>query len=69
MSLLSGLYGHATQIRRSYYRHAPARRRRLARPVVSVGNLTVGGSGKTPAVAALARLLLARGERPAILSR
>ncbi len=69
MSLLSGLYGHATQIRRSYYRHAPARRRRLTRPVVSVGNLTVGGSGKTPAVAALARLLLARGERPAILSR
>ncbi|MGE0592632.1 MAG: tetraacyldisaccharide 4'-kinase [Vicinamibacterales bacterium] len=69
MSLLSGLYGHATQIRRSYYRRAPARRRRLARPVISVGNLTVGGSGKTPAVAALARLLLARGERPAILSR
>jgi tetraacyldisaccharide 4'-kinase len=36
---------------------------------VSVGNLTVGGSGKTPIVAYLARLLLDAGERPAILSR
>jgi tetraacyldisaccharide 4'-kinase len=37
--------------------------------VISVGNLVVGGSGKTPVVAAIARLLLAMGERPAILSR
>jgi tetraacyldisaccharide 4'-kinase len=37
--------------------------------VISVGNLSAGGSGKTPVVAHLARLLLARGERPAILSR
>jgi tetraacyldisaccharide 4'-kinase len=37
--------------------------------VISVGNLSAGGSGKTPAVAYLARLLLARGERPAILTR
>ena len=39
------------------------------RPVVSVGNLRVGGSGKTPIVAYIARLLLERGERPAILTR
>jgi tetraacyldisaccharide 4'-kinase len=37
--------------------------------VVSVGNLSVGGSGKTPIVEALARLLLEMGEHPAILSR
>jgi tetraacyldisaccharide 4'-kinase len=36
---------------------------------VSVGNLVVGGSGKTPVVAAVARLLSSTGERPAILSR
>ena len=44
-------------------------RRRLSRPVVSVGNLRVGGSGKTPMVAHLAALLLDAGERPAILTR
>lgn len=37
--------------------------------MISVGNLVVGGSGKTPVVAALARLLQGLGERPAILSR
>jgi tetraacyldisaccharide 4'-kinase len=38
-------------------------------PVVCVGNFTLGGAGKTPAVAALAELLRAMGERPAVLSR
>ena len=37
--------------------------------MVSVGNLAMGGSGKTPTVACLARRMLAWGERPAILSR
>ncbi len=39
------------------------------RPVVSVGALAAGGSGKTPLVAALARMLVEMGERPAVLSR
>lgn len=69
MSALSGLYGRIAQLRRAWYDRRPDRRRRLAQPVISVGNLVVGGSGKTPAVAALARLLRAAGERPAILSR
>jgi tetraacyldisaccharide 4'-kinase len=43
--------------------------RRPARPVISVGNLAMGGRGKTPTVAAVARLLVEAGERPAILSR
>ena len=37
--------------------------------MVSVGNLSVGGTGKTPVVAAITERLLAMGERPAILSR
>ena len=41
----------------------------LARPVISVGNLTTGGTGKTPMVLAIARLLQQRGQRVAILSR
>jgi tetraacyldisaccharide 4'-kinase len=63
------LYGTAATLRRRWYAEHPASRQRLARPVVSIGNLRVGGSGKTPAVEHVARMLLARGKRPAILSR
>ena len=67
--LLSGAYGRITQMRRAWYDRRPGRRRRLHHPVISVGNLASGGSGKTPVVASLARLLRDRGERPAILTR
>ena len=66
--MLHTLYGHAAAMRRAWYER-PGARRRLERPVVSVGNLSVGGTGKTPLVAAIATWLVARGERPAILSR
>ena len=55
--------------RRRWAERHPDRRRRLAHPVVSVGNLSVGGTGKSPIVAAIANWLVAQGERPAILSR
>lgn len=61
-ALLAGL---ARQVRR----HAAIGARRLRRPVISVGNLGLGGAGKTPLVALLARHLRDAGERPAILSR
>lgn len=60
------LYGGAAAARRQWRQKAP---QRLARPVISVGNLAVGGRSKTPVVANLARLLHGWGERPAILSR
>lgn len=47
----------------------PERQRRLDRPVISIGNLAVGGRSKTPIVAAVAARLRDAGERPAILSR
>jgi tetraacyldisaccharide 4'-kinase len=65
----SKVYGAAASWRRGWYARDPSRRRRLERPVVSIGNLSVGGTGKTPVVAHIAALLAARGERPAILSR
>ncbi|MEO8371972.1 MAG: tetraacyldisaccharide 4'-kinase, partial [Candidatus Solibacter sp.] len=46
-----------------------ARRRRLPVPVISVGNLTMGGTGKTPCVLRLAELLRERGLQPGILTR
>lgn len=46
-----------------------ARRRKLDVPVISVGNLTMGGTGKTPCVLRLAELLRERGRRPGILTR
>jgi tetraacyldisaccharide 4'-kinase len=66
---LSTLYSAATMWRRRWFARDPSRRRRLSRPVISVGNLRIGGSGKTPIVAEIARMLLDAGERPAILTR
>lgn len=66
---LSAVYGAAATWRRQWYAASAARRRRLHHPVISIGNLRVGGTGKTPVTACLARLLVERGERPAILSR
>lgn len=65
----SRLYAAAARARRRWYDRHPELRRRLTRPVVSVGNIAVGGRGKTPTVAWLAGWLAAAGERPAVLSR
>jgi tetraacyldisaccharide 4'-kinase len=66
---LSAVYGAAAAWRREWHIGHPERQHRLRRPVISVGNLRVGGAGKTPIVEHLARLLVAHGERPAILTR
>ena len=67
--MLSALYAAAMRRRRERFVRRPDLRRRLRRPVISIGNLAVGGRGKTPIVATVARELLAMGERPAILTR
>jgi tetraacyldisaccharide 4'-kinase len=69
VSVASKIYGTVATWRRRWYAGHPSRRRRLDRPVISVGNLSTGGSGKTPIVAHVAALLAAQGARPAILSR
>ena len=68
-TLAARAYAGAAAARRSWFERHPEARRRLSRPVVSVGNLRAGGSGKTPLVALLARWLRDRGEHPSILSR
>jgi tetraacyldisaccharide 4'-kinase len=69
LPVLNALYAAAVRRRRERYAARPDLRRRLRRPVISVGNLAVGGRGKTPLTATIARILRDAGERPAILSR
>lgn len=69
MNPLTGLFGAATALRNTFYDRGVLSSRRLEQPVISVGNLSVGGSGKTPFVIALGELLLARGIRFDVLSR
>lgn len=66
---LSVLYGVVIQVRNFYYDHALRAVRRASIPVISIGNLTVGGTGKTPLVIEVVRRLVALGRRPAILTR
>ncbi len=63
------LYGFAAWLRAGAYRRGILRARRLPATVISVGNLTVGGTGKTPFVAWLAEQLRSEGKQVAVLSR
>jgi tetraacyldisaccharide 4'-kinase len=66
---LSVIYGLGARLRVRLYRHGVFAVRRLEGTVISVGNLTVGGTGKTPMVLWLAEKLIAEGQHPAILTR
>ncbi|MDD2850474.1 MAG: tetraacyldisaccharide 4'-kinase [Desulfuromonadaceae bacterium] len=66
---LARLYSIVLQLRALMFTFGILKKRRLSRPVVSVGNLTVGGTGKTPVTAFIARYLLAQGLKVAVLSR
>jgi tetraacyldisaccharide 4'-kinase len=66
---LAALFGLAVAVRRALYRGGWLRATRVGVPVVVVGNITVGGSGKTPLVRALVEALRARGWHPGIVSR
>ncbi|OPL15750.1 MAG: hypothetical protein AVO39_07270 [delta proteobacterium MLS_D] len=62
-------YEAVVRLRNSCYDKKFLHAQKLPLPVISVGNLTLGGTGKTPAVIMLARLLKERGYRPAVVSR
>lgn len=69
MSPLSLIYGAATGIRNRLYDRGIFESRKLVGPVISVGNLSAGGAGKTPFVVLLGELLKSRGIGFDVLSR
>jgi tetraacyldisaccharide 4'-kinase len=69
LQILSAVFEQGVALRHVAYRRGWLKTRRLSRPVVSVGNLSVGGTGKTPLVILMAETLLAAGHRPCILTR
>jgi tetraacyldisaccharide 4'-kinase len=69
LSFPAAAYRFVASARNRLYDSGWKRPRRVGIPVISVGNITAGGTGKTPLVAWLARLMVIRKMRPAILSR
>jgi len=66
---IAPLFRAVAAVRRSLYRAGVLKSDRLPVPVVVIGNITVGGSGKTPLAIALAAALATRGWHPGIVSR
>ena len=69
MNPLSIIFGAGVALRNALYDHGVFKVHKLARPVVSIGNISVGGSGKTPFVIALGELLRQCGITFDVLSR
>ncbi len=66
---VSIIYACISYVRNLFYDVGLSRPKKLSVPVISVGNITTGGTGKTPAVAYIARMLQADGNRVGIISR
>jgi tetraacyldisaccharide 4'-kinase len=69
LGLLSAIYSLIISGRRFIYSAGLKKTRTLPKKVISIGNLTLGGTGKTPAVISLAREAKKRGFKPCILTR
>lgn len=67
--MISRLYGAITNFRNALYEKGVFKSVSLGVPVISVGNITIGGTGKTPMVALIAERLIEKGERVGILTR
>ena len=66
---MSWLYGCTIWVRNKFYNFGWIKTTSFDKPIISVGNITSGGTGKTPLVIYLAQLLLKNGKKPGIISR
>jgi tetraacyldisaccharide 4'-kinase len=69
LSALSVLYRGVLYFRRAWYRLPWSGKKTLPCTVISVGNIALGGTGKTPTVIAIAGLILRKGKHPVVISR
>ncbi len=65
----AGIYRAGVRLRYAMYESGLLKTRRLDCPVIAIGNLAVGGSGKTPMAVWLAKMLVEQGLRPVVISR
>lgn len=69
LSMASKVYGGAVKLRRTFYKKSVFKSKKLSRPVISIGNITVGGTGKTPMTIYVANVVSALGYNVAVVSR
>lgn len=69
LRFLSVLYGLTIRLRRAFYTFARFKRKKLPQRVISVGNITLGGTGKTPTVIQIAGMLCSNKKGPVVISR
>jgi tetraacyldisaccharide 4'-kinase len=65
----SSIYGKITDLRNALFERGVFKSHSLGAPTVSIGNITLGGTGKTPMVAFVARILIEQSEKVCILTR
>ena len=69
LSMVSKVYGGAVKLRRIFYKKGMLTSKRLPCPTISIGNITVGGTGKTPMTIYVAQVVKQLGYKVAVISR
>jgi tetraacyldisaccharide 4'-kinase len=69
LSIVSKVYGGAVKLRRLFYKNAVFESKRLSCPIISIGNITVGGTGKTPMTIYVAQVVKKWGYKVVVISR
>ena len=66
--IMSILYGIIIEIRNKLYDYDLLKSQSFDKPIISIGNITIGGTGKTPLAIHIAKYILNQGKKPGIIS-